>query len=445
MQAILRRVASVASSVYSGSAPDMAEETDDYVNSLHMTRGEVNILWKLFCVIKAMTPSKNVLKRNQIPIEALDNIISDASGKTQEWVNPIFRDVVELAGVHQALDWSTFMYLILRFCSLSKIELCQLNYFVIIKEVKSWTVDYVTCTQLAEYYEGFNDCPIEGFSSESIHFYRLERNRYDLPAYVELCHRFHQLINPLVYLQREVRQSCPMLSFWEDIDRVPWQTRRIDLDFFSVKKSYLSCGAEIARKKEEELKDIQKSASASGSGGAQSKEKQERMVSEEERRKKEKEELDKKRGLQKGPQLVAKGAKWEPTGAGTGRAFMPQDGSGSLWAKTTSMQTTGPKTAGGFPQAWEQELPWIREYIPKDYTKPLTEKNQEIAFIKTSRDRGKRTESAIDFLETSHRAPILRRPKKWGEMVPNPKQQQLQMQLQQSQANAGMPGQPTGR
>ena len=67
-------------------------------------------------------------------------------------------------------------------------------------------------------------------------------------------------------------------------------------------------------KKEEELKDIQKSTSASGSGGAQSKEKQERMVSEEERRKKEKEELEKKRGLQKGPQLVAKGAKWEPTG-----------------------------------------------------------------------------------------------------------------------------------
>ena len=80
-------------SVYSGSAPDMAEETDEYVNSLHMTRGEVNILWKLFCVIKAMTPSKNVLKRNQIPIEALDNIISDASGKTQEWVQMFSRAV----------------------------------------------------------------------------------------------------------------------------------------------------------------------------------------------------------------------------------------------------------------------------------------------------------------------------------------------------------------
>merc|ERR1719353_2096427 len=257
-----------------------------------------------------MRPSKLPVKRHQLPIEALEMIISDYRGVGVQWVRPVLRDIVELAGVHMTLDWSTFVYILLRFCSLSKIELCQLMYFVIIKEVKSWTVDYVTCTQLAEYYETFNECPIEGFSSDGIHFYRLERNRYDLPAYVELCHRFHQLINPLVYLQREVRQSCPMLSFWEDIDRVPWQTRRIDLDFFSVKKSYLSCGAEIARKKEEELKDIQKSASASGSGGAQSKEKQERMVSEEERRKKEKEELEKKRGLQKGPQLVAKGAKW---------------------------------------------------------------------------------------------------------------------------------------
>ena len=44
-------------------------------------------------------------------------------------------------------------------------------------EVKSWTVDYLTCTQLAEYYEKYNDCPIEGFSCAAIHFYRLARNR----------------------------------------------------------------------------------------------------------------------------------------------------------------------------------------------------------------------------------------------------------------------------
>jgi hypothetical protein len=395
----------------------MAEETIEYVNSLHMERSEQYVLWKLFCVIKSLTPMRqHNLKRHQLPIESLDHIITDDTGRTQAWVNPIFRDVVELAGVHNIMDWSTFVYLILRFCSLSKIELCQLNYFVIIKEVKSWTVDYVTCTQLAEYYETFNACPIEGFSSEAIHFYRLERNRYDLPAYVELCHRFHQLINPLVYLQREVRQACPCLSFWEDVDRVPSQTRRIDLDFFSVKKSYLACGAEIARKRNEEMNDLQ-TRNANGAGGAKAEEG--RRLSEAEKKKKEKERLDKIKAGNKGPELVARGSKWEPTGAGTGRAFQHQGadkaGASGLWAKTTSMQTTGPKTSGGFPQAWETELPWIQEFIPKDYAKPLTEKNQEIAFIKTSRDRGKRSESAIDFLEATHRAPILRRPKKPGD------------------------------
>ena len=43
--------------------------------------------------------------------------------------------------------------------------------------------------------------------------------RYDLPAYVELCHRFHQLINPLVYLQREVWPSLPMS---ERLWKAPW-------------------------------------------------------------------------------------------------------------------------------------------------------------------------------------------------------------------------------
>merc|ERR1719498_1323340 len=208
------------------------------------------------------------------------------------------RDVVELAGVHQTLDWSNWVYLILRFCSLSKIELCQLMYFVIIKEVKSWTVDYVTCTQLAEYYETFNECPIEGFSSEGIHFYRLERNRYDLPSFVELCHRFHQLINPLLFLQREVRQACPYLSFWEDFNRVPYRTRRIDLDFFSVKKSYLAAANDIAKKKKED-------------GGFQM---GKPLV---EDTKKKKKTIDPALEGVKGMDRVALGARWEPTGAGT--------------------------------------------------------------------------------------------------------------------------------
>merc|ERR1719247_1811232 len=111
-------------------------------------------------------------------------------------------------------------------------------------------------------------------------------------------------------------------------------------------------------------------------------------MSEEERKKKEKAEREKRKAEAKGPQLVARGAKWEPTGAGTGRAYQPPEGTqeagaSGLWAKTTSMQTTGPKTVGGFPQAWDKELPWIQEFIPKDYAKPLTEKNQEIAFIKS--------------------------------------------------------------
>merc|ERR1719174_1654445 len=104
-------------------------------------------------------------------------------------------------------------------------------------------------------------------------------------------------------------------------------------------------------------------------------------------------------------------------------------GAGGLWATTSSMKTTGPKTAGGFPQAWERELPWIEEFIPKDYSKPLTEKNQEIAFIKTSRDRGKRSESAVEFLEASHRAPILRRQRKIGDIArPNELAKDLKVQ-----------------
>jgi hypothetical protein len=285
-------------------------------------------------------------------------------------------------------------------------------YFVIIKEVKSWTVDYLTCTQLAEYYEDFNDCPVEGFSCESIHFYRLARNRYDLPAFVELCHRFHQLINPLVFLQREVRQACPSLSFWEDYNRVPYNSRRIDLDFFSVKKSYLQCGAEIARKKKAETFDQAEKKEKKSAQRNQ----QDAKAAEEAKKKADAKDPNKDR--------LALGTKWEPVGAGTGRSNQVlgkkfETDPLKRLAGGSSSQTGGGKGQILTSVGWldEQDAQWVHQFIPRDYEKPLTEKNQEVDFIKASRDRGRKIESAIKALERNHRAPILKRPERKGPAI----------------------------
>jgi hypothetical protein len=395
MEAVRRTLFTFLGKLNMGKTPEVNEEAQKFVDSLQMTKKELRLIYTRFTVLRAWSPSHVPLRAKELATESLDFLVTDNRGLGVNWVRPILRNVVQLAGAGQALVWDDFLYMILRFCSLSKIELCQLMYFVIIKEVKSWTVDYLTCTQLAEYYEKYNDCPIEGFSCAAIHFYRLARNRYDLPSFVELCHRFHQLINPLLFLQREVRQACPYLSFWEDFNRVPYRTRRIDLDFFSVKKSYLAAANDLAKKKKEE-------------GGFEM-----GLVKDTGKKKK---KVDPALAGVKGLDRVALGARWEPTGAGTGRskpvtnsfAADPLQRMRAELQKKSSMV----QTSAGWVEA--QDAVWLHQFIPRDYDKPLTEKNQEVDFIKASRERGRKPEGAISALERNHQAPILKRPIRKG-------------------------------
>ena len=89
------------------------------------------------------------------------------------------------------------------------------------------------------------------------------------------------------------------------------------------------------------MKDIQTRSATSGSGDMGK-----RQMSEEERKKKEKEALEKKRAQAKGPQLVAKGSKWEPTGAGTGRAQL-DGGAGEGGRERSVAVVLGLVVAGG--------------------------------------------------------------------------------------------------
>ena len=82
-----------------------------------------------------------------------------------------------------------FLYVFLRFNSLSKVELCQTMFYIIIKDVKSWTIHYLTSTQLHEYFEVYRDCPVKSFNTGEISFATLPLHRYYISDFVELCHR----------------------------------------------------------------------------------------------------------------------------------------------------------------------------------------------------------------------------------------------------------------
>jgi len=154
------------------------------------------------------------------------------------WVTKILANLLELGGFTDVISWDGFLYVLLRFCSLSKLELCQVMFYIIARDVKSWTVHYITTSQLAEFYEDYEDCPMKAFNTGHIEFASLPMARYRLVDFIAVVHSYSQLINPCLHLQSALQQSLPSRSFWRDYDRIQVYNCKITLDFFRYEKSH---------------------------------------------------------------------------------------------------------------------------------------------------------------------------------------------------------------
>lgn len=154
----------------------------------------------------------------------------------RKWVAKIMILLLDLAGFKETVTWDGFLYVTMQFCALSKLELCQVMFYVVCKEMKSWTVHYLTSSQLEEFYDDYYSCPVAAFKTQSIDFAKVPLAKYRMQDFIELCYRFSQLVNPCMHLQRSLQQSLPSLRFWSDYDTVKVYNRKITIDFFRFKK-----------------------------------------------------------------------------------------------------------------------------------------------------------------------------------------------------------------
>ncbi|CAE7170573.1 FBXO10 [Symbiodinium pilosum] len=154
----------------------------------------------------------------------------------RKWVAKILILLLDLAGYKDTVTWDGFLYVSMQFCALSKLELCQVMFYVVCKEMKSWTVHYLTSSQLEEFYDDYYTCPVQAFNTNSINFAKLPLAKFRMQDFIELCYRFSQLINPCLHLQRSMQQSMPSLRVWSDYDRIKVYNRRIGIDFFRLRK-----------------------------------------------------------------------------------------------------------------------------------------------------------------------------------------------------------------
>mmetsp|Transcript_53450 Transcript_53450/g.122322 ORF Transcript_53450/g.122322 Transcript_53450/m.122322 type:complete len:479 (+) Transcript_53450:67-1503(+) len=232
--------------IVKGAPPKPKKEVQDLLDSLGIEAPEILQLYKVFHHLRQSDSTEVVATAVSVPRTALKLLVKERWG----YVERILECLLDLGGCQSTVSWDQFLYIFLRFNLLSKIELAQFLFFVIAKEVKSWTVHYLTATQLQEFYDFYREDksakePLpKSFDASGISFARLQLSRYYMPDFVELCHRFGVLLNPVVHLQRCTQQFLPSRSFWDDYDRIESFNRKLTLEFFMIKKTHVNLRGE---------------------------------------------------------------------------------------------------------------------------------------------------------------------------------------------------------
>lgn len=212
--------------------PDTTPEVVNLLHQLNFTNRDVNDLYKIFQEMREHDPITVGTLENEVCSSSLLMLVRN----DREWVEKLLYGLVELGGYMNIVVWDGFLYVLLQFCTLSKIELCQVLFFIIAKEQKSWSLHMLTNSQLEEFYDPWVDCPIVSFDTGAIGFNSLPLTRYGMVDFIELCMLQGALINPFMHLQRSIQQSMPSLRFWGNYDRVAIRNRFIPLDFFRYRK-----------------------------------------------------------------------------------------------------------------------------------------------------------------------------------------------------------------
>mmetsp|Transcript_80697 Transcript_80697/g.231796 ORF Transcript_80697/g.231796 Transcript_80697/m.231796 type:complete len:473 (+) Transcript_80697:43-1461(+) len=207
--------------------PEPSVEVAEILQELKLDRKHVHEIYGRFLQLRRK--GSGLASRRQ----EVKNSICLSLVKTQkEWVHKILKYLLELGGQHDMVTWDGFIFCFLQFCRLSKLELAQFMFYAIGMEMKSWSIHFITSTQLEEFYSGYHNCPVLSFNTGYIDFGRLPLAKYRIFEFVELTYRFGELINPALHLQRELQRMLPSMDFWKDYQNVKAMNRKIGIDHF---------------------------------------------------------------------------------------------------------------------------------------------------------------------------------------------------------------------
>jgi len=205
------------------------------LSSLDVLPGDLLDVWNLFFRLAHETASRLMVRPTDIKADQLLSLVT----VRRKWVEKLLWRLLEMGAVEEWLTWDEFLYVFLRFCSLSHHELCQALFQFIVIEIDSPRLHYLTWEQLSEYYDFYSGCGVKSFNTKDIEFHKLPMSRYYISDFVELLQRFQVLFNPILHLQKALQRYIPSVSFWDRYDRADSFTRKVTEEFFIMEKMHV--------------------------------------------------------------------------------------------------------------------------------------------------------------------------------------------------------------
>jgi hypothetical protein len=222
--------------------PKPSVEVQEMMSGMGLTPKHLAMIYKVFhrlgqYGLDQMAPAVDVVDRESLPMMVRTRV---------EWVKPLLLVLSDLGGClppeegeTTMVPWDDFLYMMLRFNSMTRVELAQFMFLAIVMQLRSPTLHYLTDWQLDQYYETFRASTIRSFAPREVWFKDMELRRYYATDFVEVCQRFDVLLNPAVHLQRETRAAMPSTHFWNNYDPDLAYNRKLTMEFFMIRKTHV--------------------------------------------------------------------------------------------------------------------------------------------------------------------------------------------------------------
>lgn len=217
-----------------GAPPEPDEDVQELLSAMTVAAPDFKQMYDVFHLLaQSESPESIITIATVVEVESCQRMI----GERRRWVSRILRQLLTLGDNESTITWDDFLYLFMRFCSLTRVELCQAFFLIIVNELNSPRQHYLTRQQLREYYTFYKKCSVKSFCTQSIDFNKLPLSRYYVTDFVELIQRFTCLLNPIVHLQENLQGLLPSLEFWEQYDPPEQHCRKVTAEFFCREKT----------------------------------------------------------------------------------------------------------------------------------------------------------------------------------------------------------------